>query len=97
MLGFFVLVLSFVAIETRTLAFVWLVAPLRAFRTVRVRIVVYLMRPRGAGGAFSPVVVAEFTWTATRAVDGSVQRRYTISGTLDTRVDLSVVLVLVLS
>ena len=77
-------------------AFVWLVASLYAFRTVQVHFVVYLMVPRRAGDTFSPAV-AEFTLNATRAADGSVQRRYTISGTLDTRVDLSVVLVLELS
>ena len=96
LLGFSVLVLPFVAIETSTHAFVRLVASLHALRTVRVHFVVYSMIPRRASRAFSPVV-AEFARSAERAVDGSVQRRYTITGTCDTSVDLSVVLVLVLS
>ena len=96
MLGFLVLVLPFLAIETSMHAFVRLVASLHAFRTVRVRVVVYLMIPRGAGGAFSPAV-AEFALIANRAVDSSVQRRYSISGTRDTRIDLSVVLILIKS
>ena len=94
MLGFFVLILPFFAIDAITLLLVGLVATDSTLGAVGVSHVILFIVARGACHTLNSIV-AEFALSANGAADGSIQRRYRITWTWVAYLDQSIVTVLV--